>query len=915
MKYIFLLAAVLSFSTLMYAGPGNIAVRAKVSASSFHGDMVPENVIDGKSRVTGKNAWASDAVMPYWQQLQFPWIRLDWPEEVTVSKVILYDRPEEGIHTSGGILTFSDGSRVSVLAIPDNGAPKVVEFPPKKISWMRFDTNDAVGSYTGLSEIEVYPSYEDYDDYVSWVDPFIETTKGRYFFFITGNQPFGMIGAAPLTRNRNQYGGGYNYNSTEVLGFPQIHNWVIAGLTFMPVTGKVDVSLGEQAWKSEFSHDGEIAEPGYHRIYLEDYGLNVEQTATQRVSMYRVTVSDDCELGMLLNLGGYLASTTMVNARVHRIDDNRIEGSFDTYGRHWGGPENVRIHFAAEVERPFESMDGWAGESIYHDTDSLTGSGVITQRASNEKYSYLDSPSSGVSLNYKAHAGEEFKIRMAISYVDCENAWENMKAECDHWDFDKVREDARKEWNEWLGRIDVKGGTYAQKVKFYTDLWHTLLGRHKLDDVNGDYMDLTEGRRFYSYTLDLKPKVRTLPKGKDGKSLFHMYNSDAFWLTQWNLNILWGLAWPEMLDEFSASLIQYADNGKFIPRGPCAGGYTYIMTGCPGTNLIVSAYNKGVMTKTDPKHALEVMKWNHGKEGIIGIDDSYLQNGYIVGNAGRTIEANFQDWALAQMALKMGETDDAAYFMKRSEGWKSLYRDEFKLIFPKNAEGQWVHDNPLDGNGWVEANAWQGTWSVSHDIRELSRMMGGDDVLCDKLNHAFEMAASEDFIFGYGSGYVSYANQPGCSNAHVFNWAGKPWLSQYWVRRVNEQAYGAVTPDFGYGGHDEDQGQMGGISALMSLGLFSLRGTAAENPVYEITSPVFDEITIALDKRYYSGGKFIIKAYNNSSENCYIRKAALNGKPLRTFWFSHEDFAKGGLLEIWLDSKPNRKWGTAGYPD
>lgn len=913
-RRILLLLVLMVGSYPLYAGPFNIAPEAKVTASSYREGGEPSNVVDGKSRVLNRFEWVSDAEMPYWQQMKFPWIRLDWEEERYVDKVILYDRPDLDAHTPGGVLVFSDGSRISVTAIPNDGSPKVVEFPEKKIEWLRFEPSDAVGSYIGLSEIEVFPSRRDYDDYVSWVDPFIETTKGRFFFFVTGCRPFGMIGAAPMTRNRNQFGGGYNYNSTEVLGFPQIHNWVLAGLTFMPVTGNVDMTGGENVWKSSFSHDDEIARPGYHKIFLEDYGLNVEQTSTERVSFYMVTAAEDCDLKMMLNLGGYVASTTMVNSEARKVSDTRIEGSFDTYGRHWGGPENVKVFFAAEFSRPFERMDGWADGERYDDIVDFEGSHKITRRAENESLSYLDSPSSGVYAEYRAEAGDEFLVKMSISYVSCENAWENLESECAHWDFGKVVDDSQEQWNEWLGRIDVQGGDPDRKVKFYTDLWHALLGRHKLNDVNGQYMDLTEGRRFYSYTLDIKPKVRQLPLDADGKPRFNMYNSDAFWLTQWNLNILWGLAWPEVADDISASLIQYADNGKFIPRGPCGGGYTYIMTGCPATPLIVSAYNKGILTKVDPEHAYQQMKWNHSLDGIISIDQSYLDKGYIEGNAGRTLEANFQDWALAQMAGRLGHKEDRDYFLKRSEGWKTLYNPEQKLIFGKDRNGNWVTDNPLDGNGWVEANSWQGTWSVSHDIRGLSEMMGGDDELCKMLDHAFEMAAPQDFIFGYSSGYISYANQPGCSNAHVFNWAGKPWMTQYWVRRVAEQAYGATSPDFGYGGHDEDQGQMGGVSALMAIGLFDIRGTAEEKPVYEITSPVFDEVTISLNNDYYPGKEFRIKTYNNSPENCYIQKVRLNGKPLKTFWFYHEDFVKGGLLEIWLGPEPQKKWGVAGYP-
>lgn len=903
------------FPLTLAAGPRNIAGMAEVTASSFVEGFSPENAVDGISRILDCHEWAADVRMPYWQNMDFPWIELKWEEEKSVNKVVIYDRPSLDSHIAGGDLFFSDGSRVSVIGIPNDGSPKVVEFPAKKVSWIKFVPSDAVGSYVGLSEIEVFPSYDSYDDYVSWVNPFIETTKGRYFFFITGCRPFGMIGAAPMTRNRNQYGGGYNYNSTEVLGFPQIHNWVLAGLTFMPLSGDVDVTKGENHWKSSFYHEDEQARPGYHKLFLNDYNLSVEQTATDRVSFYRITAAQADDVRLMFNLGGYIASTTMVNSKVHKVSDTKIEGSFDTYGRHWGGPENVKVYFAAEFGKPFDSLDAWKGEERYSDVEDFAGSGEISKRAENETLSWLESPASGVYANYKAEAGDEFLVKMSVSYVSCENAWENIGAECPHWDFGRVCEESDSTWNEWLGRIDVRGGTPERKVKFYTDLWHVLLGRHKLNDSNGEYTDLTDGRRHYSYTLDLKPKTRCVPMDDEGRPVHNMYNSDAFWLTQWNLNILWGMAWPEVADDISASLIAYADNGRFIPRGPCGGGYTYIMTGCPATPLIVSSYNKGILTKVNSEHAYSHMKWNHSKEGIIGIDDSYLENGYIDGNAGRTIEANFQDWALSCMARKLGHEEDAEYFSKRAKGWRALYNPEQKLIFPKDLSGNWTSDNPLDGKGWVEANSWQGTWSVSHDLRHLSCMMGGDDELCAKLNHAFEQAAPQDFIFGYGSGYVSYANQPGCSNAHVFSWAGKPYMTQYWVRRVAEQAYGSISPDYGYGGHDEDQGQMGAVSALMSIGLFSTRGTCSEEPVYEVTSPLFDEVTIKLDGNYYPGDKFVIRTYGNSPENCYIRKVRLNGKTLDTFWFYHKDFVKGGLLEIWLGPKPKKNGLTGGFPD
>ncbi len=898
----------------MQAGPGNIAVKARATASaSAENSYGASKVNDGLARYGSMGEWASDSKMNFWGGVNYPWVQLDWERPQTINRIVLYDRVHLNSHTSGGTLFFSDGSEISVTAIPNDGSPKTVAFPAKKVQWVKFQVTDGHGDHLGLSEIEVFPAPEDYKDPVSWVDPYIETTRGRYFYFVTGSLPFGMISAAPMTRNKNQMGGGYNYNATEILGFPQVHGWMLSGIDLMPTTGKVDPSKGKQKWKSKFSHDDEIVQPGYHKVFLEDYKIWVEQTTTDRVSFYRFKYTEDVVSNILVNLGGYIGTSTMTDARITKASNTEIQGSVNTTGRLWGGPDNVKLFFAIQFDKPFDRLDGWIGNDTQDNIDNLQGSSEKTARR-NEGWSYYDAPTTGANAIYNVKEGDEVQMKIAISYTSMKNAKNNLVKECDHWDFDQVRKDAKDKWNDWLGKIEVKGGTDAQKIKFYTDLWHTLLGRHKIDDHSGDYPDYTVGERKGSHTLNARLQVKTVPKDDNGDSRFHMYNSDAFWLTQWNLNVLWGLAWPGVLDDFSASLVQYADNGGLLPRGPNAGGYSYIMTGCPATPLIVSAYTKGTLTKVDHQHAYAVMKKNHMPGGMLEADDHYINKGYFAGNAGRTLEAAFQDWSLAQMAMGLKKKKDAQYFLKRSQGWKKLYNEDQGLIFPKNENGKWSHNDPLSGHGWVEANAWQATWSVSHDIPGLSKLMGGNGALCEKLDFAFEQAESTDFVFAYGNGYVSYANQPGCSNAHVFSYAGKPWMTQYWVRKVNEQAYGAITPDKGYGGHDEDQGQMGGVSALMSIGLFSLRGTATLDPVYDITSPVFDEIAIKLDPDYYSGEKFVIKSYNNSEENRYIKKASLNDKALNQFWFSHFDFSKGGTLELWLGPKPNKKWGLNKMP-
>ncbi len=899
-------------STILAILPGlaaastyNIAPQARVTVSSqASGGHGASGVNDGVIRVDGKGEWISGSGVTFWGEINYPWVQLDWETEVTVSKVLIYDRPAADAHTAGGELVFSDGSRVLVREIPNDGSPCEVAFPAKATRSLRFELTDGDGPCLGLSEMEVFSAPT---DYVSWVDPYIETTRGRYFFFITGSQPFGMMTAAPLTRNKNQGGGGYNYNSKEVLGFPQVHAWMLSGLSMMPTTGNVDPRQGEQHWKSAFSHAGEIVQPAYHRLYLDRYGTWVEQTNTERASIYRLTYTKDAVASVLFNLGGYISTSTMVNAHVTKQTDRRLTGYFDTMGRLWGGPDRVRIFFVAEFNRPFKALNAWTDKQLLYDIAGFAGPDEYTPR--NEGMSYGDAPTAGVSAQYDVQAGDTLLLKMAISYTGIANVEQNLDGEIAGFDFDGIRRQSQRQWNDWLGRIEVKGGTEAARIKFYTDLWHVLLGRHKIDDINGAYPDYTQGgTQQGNHLKDARLTVRRLPMLKDGQARFHMYNSDALWLSMWNLNILWGAAYPGVLDDFAASFLQYSLNGGLLARGPCAGGYSFIMSGCPATSLITSAYQQGLTHKWSPAVALREMRRNHEKGGMLshgedGKIEFYKQHGYCPEKAGLTIQWAFEDWALAEMAQRMGHRKVADYFHRRAAGWTASFHPGLKLVLPRKEDGSWLHANPLDGWGYEEANAWQATFGLSHDLQRLASLMGGGDSLCARLNYAFEQSAKDDFVSGYGNGYVSYANQPGLSNAHVFAHAGQPWLTQYWVRRVKEQAYGGITPDKGYGGHDEDQGQMGALSALMAMGLFSIDGFSSSRPAFDITSPIFDEIVIHLDEKYYPGGTFRIVAHDNSPGNCYIQRAMLNGKPHAGFQLSHADFVRGGQLDLWMGNR------------
>ncbi|MDR0814167.1 MAG: glycoside hydrolase family 92 protein, partial [Bacteroidales bacterium] len=486
-------------SCLLGATPYNIAPQARVTVSSEKdGNNRGANVCDGIIGIENQGEWLSTSNMTFWGQINYPWIQLEWEQARNINRIVLYDRATMQSHTAGGTLHFSDGSKVLVHSIPNNGLAKTMDFPTKNVTWVKFEVTDGDGVHLGLSEIEVYPSPEDYTDYVSKVNPYVETARGRYFFFVTGSQPFGMISAAPLTRNKNQYGGGYNYNSTEVLGFPQVHGWMLSGITLMPTSGDIDATQGEQTWKSVFSHDGEVVQPGYHRLFLQDYGIWVEQTATDRVSFYRLRYTKDDVANLLLNLGGYVSTSTMNDCRLTKVSDTEMEGSINTTGRLWGGPENIRIYFVMRMDKPCEQLNGWVDKTHYTDVSTLRGLDTKTFR--HGESGYYDSPTAGVAAKYHVKAGDILQVKFAISYTSIENAHRNMDTDRSGWDFDAVRQSSQKEWNEQLGRIDVKGGTNEQQIKFYTDLWHTLLGRHKLDDASGDYPDYTQGERVGSVT-------------------------------------------------------------------------------------------------------------------------------------------------------------------------------------------------------------------------------------------------------------------------------------------------------------------------------------------------------------------------------------------------------------------------------
>jgi predicted alpha-1,2-mannosidase len=738
---------------------------------------------------------------------------------------------------------------------------------------------------------------------VDMVFPHLDSANSRWFFFSSACRPFGMVNLSPDNQIDGAWGSGYRYNVDTVKGFSHIHAWQLAGVSVMPL--RVDDENRSSVFKdyvSEYSHETEVVSPGYHSLYLDRYNIKVELTSTKRVGFHRYAFPSEDKVAILFNLNGMLGPSLMMDGLIKQTGKTTLEGqtvNSPTIRRSKACP----VFFKAEFDAPVSSIE----------RDSVTGNYLVL---------------------FDDLKNNSLLMKVAISYTSTDNAALNMQAELKGWDFQKVVEASKEEWNSQLSRIEIEGGTQEQQRRFYTDLWRALQGRRTISDVNGSYPDHT-GAKF---------RIGQIPLDNNGHPTFNHYNSDAFWGAQWTLNTLWGLVYPEMMEEFTHSMMLYYKDGGLLPRGPSGGNYTFVMTGASSTPFIVSAIQKDIV-KDDLDLIYEALKKNHMPGGIMekaGYEHDtswggglkyYLGNGYVPypnpdknrgfhnDGAGMTLEYAYQDWTLAQLAKKLGREDDYHYFFQRSGNYKNLYDHDSGWMRPRNIEGKWRE--PFDPfeykHGFVESNSAQATWFVPHDLPGLADLMGGKEVAANKLNQSFETAK----IIGFTSGdahekelhpeYVripiNYGNQPSIQTAFIFNYFDQPWLTQKWSREVTEAVYEGLSPQRGYNG-DEDQGLMGALAVLMKLGIFSMDGGCSLKPFYELGSPLFDEVTIHLNPQYYSGEEFVISVKNNSSENRYIQSATLNGQPFNSWIIPHQLIVDGGKLILNMANKPMKSWGV-----
>ncbi len=728
---------------------------------------------------------------------------------------------------------------------------------------------------------------------VEYVNPLIGTHDSRPMQFPGAALPFGMVKLSPDNRNAG-WKAGHDYAIKNIAGFNFIHDYHITGFYVMPVCGKFKTDPGSEkdpdsGYRSRIRNETEMAFPGYYAVMLDDYAIRAELSATTRAGVQRYTFPESDKAAILFDLDiPYENKANVVDAKVTKVGDTEIEGYVQLFQRHNNGmticlQNDYYLYFVARFDKPFESMGGWKGVDVQENINEMRGVENV-----------------GCFLRYKTAKGEQVTVLTAISMVSLDQARLNLDAETKKlgFDFDAYAQNARGIWNDLLGRITVEGDDEKNKIKFYTNLYRTYCTRSIWSDVNGKWMDMNE-------------EVARTPDGGP------VYGCDAFWGMRWNLNGMWSLVNPSLMNTWVKSLLEIYKRGGWLPKGPTAGEYTAIMTSSPAVALITAAYQQGIRDY-DVELAYEavskIMKEQgrvHKSGGYVGNRwlQEYMDYGYVpyeAGPASVTMELAFQDWCVAQMARDLGKDKAYDYFQERSLNYRNQLDRETKYVRVRSTSGSWLSPfDPFSGRGFIEGNPWQYTFYAPHDVQGVINFLGRDTFL-NRLNWGFERSRKSKFNATgdqYAKFPINHGNQPNMQAAFLFNYAGTPWLTQRWSREILDIYYGS-TPLHGWPG-DEDQGQMGAWFVMSSLGLFQMQGGCGINPVYDLGSPLFERSVIKLE----NGRRIEIIAKNNSDKNVYIQSAALNGTPLTQCWIRCSDIRHGGRLEFVMGAGPNKAWG------
>ncbi len=686
-----------------------------------------------------------------------------------------------------------------------------------------------------------------------YVNPFIGT-GGHGHTYPGASLPFGMMQLSPDTRYDGWDGcSGYHYSDSIIYGFSHTH---LSGtgvpdycdLLFVPQSGKPKIDPGyfsKKGYGSKFHHSQERATPGFYEVYLEDEEINVRLTVSERCGLHEYTFLDDSkERYILIDLDH---RDKLLNSDFEIIDMNTIQGS--RISESWAKEQHLYFFISTSV--PFEK------------------SKIISDKG---KHKLL--------LKFPSNTSTLF-IKVGISAVDKIGARKNLESEIPDWDFNSLRANASKKWNEELNKIDYRASE-EEMITFYTSLYHSFLNPNLYSDVDGRY----RGRDNYIHKLE-------------GES--QQYTVFSLWDTYRATHPLFTLVQQKRNSEFVNTFMRQYFLGFDLPVWELAANETECMIGYHSVSVMSDAFIKG-QTYMDSEEAIKAMIFTSDLDEL-GKNENYV-NGFISLNdepesVSKTLEYAYDDFCIAQFAKFSNQPFVEKEYLKRSMNFINLYDPSTKFMRARRS-GQWLDSfDPSEVNfNYTEANSWQYSLYAPHAVGVLTSLLGGKDSLEHWLDRLFttnnSLTGREQVDITGLIGQYAHGNEPSHHLAYLYNYTNSPYKTQFYVDSILKTMYSNY-PD-GLSGN-EDCGQMSSWYCLSAMGLYQL---APSNPYYEFGRPVMDKASVKLE----NDNVLNINTINNSKSCKYIIKVIFNNEEINQSYISHENLMNGGDLTFYMDSLP-----------
>ncbi len=695
---------------------------------------------------------------------------------------------------------------------------------------------------------------------VSYVDPFIGT-GGHGHTYPGATRPFGMVQLSPDTRLEGWDGcSGYHYSDNYIYGFSHTH---LSGtgvsdygdILLMPTDTLIfhNGSDGQPGYKAHFSHENEVATPGYYKVTLDSTEIEVELTVTQRAGFHKYQYPSQNNQFLILDLEH---RDQLLDYNITKVNDYEYKGY--RFSKAWA--EDQRVYFYLKLSHPVQIP------TFFHRTP--------------------DRRNRMAGLEFENPNNEPIFIKVGISAVDEEGARNNLEAEIGNKSFDEIKGEAEADWEAQLEKIIIESPSEEIKTNFYTALYHTMLAPNLYQDVDGRYRG-----------MDLK-----VHQTKE----FDYYTVFSLWDTYRAAHPLYTIIEQERTNDFINTMLAKYDEGGIIPIWDLSANYTGCMIGYHGVPVIADAYLKGIR-EYDTEKAFEAIK-NSAMQDHLGLE-SYKANGFIPVEAesesvSKTLEYAYDDWTIAQMAKALNKPTDYQLFTQRAQAYKNVFNPNSGFMQGRFRNTWFGPFDPYEVNfNYTEANAWQYSLYVPQDIEGLTSLMGGKNKLEAHLDRLFaanmETSGRDQADITGLIGQYAHGNEPSHHMAYLYNFVNKPHKTQEKVHQILTELY-TSEPD-GISGN-EDCGQMSAWYVFSALGFYPV--TPGSND-YVIGTPIVDKAIIQLE----NGNQFQVIAHDLSEENKYIAKASLNGKNLDRTFLTHNEIIGGGILEFDMSSSPST-WGT-----